>query len=154
MRRNHAHAQRLALPLIGGLAAAALAATPVTAQAQAGASAGTSSASVRVINGGLPEQRTVVASPGAWTQPGPGTMETESLIRSASVPDSGMTRDTVTAGLGNDVIDLRDQAADHLSFCGDGTGDVAFADRAALDPVSVDCETVERADQRRPVRRA
>ncbi|MEV5888711.1 hypothetical protein [Nonomuraea fuscirosea] len=58
----------------------------------------------------------------------------------------GNGRDTVTAGLGNDVIDLRDQAADHLSFCGDGAGDVAFADRAALDPVSVDCETVERTD--------
>ncbi|MEV5502300.1 hypothetical protein AB0M50_43565 [Nonomuraea fuscirosea] len=43
----------LALPLIGGLAADALAATAVTAQAQAGASAGTSSASVRVINGGF-----------------------------------------------------------------------------------------------------
>ncbi|MEV0388385.1 hypothetical protein [Nonomuraea sp. NPDC050643] len=57
----------------------------------------------------------------------------------------GNGRDTLSAGRGDDVIDLRDGVADHLSFCGEGTGDLAIADRAALDAVSVDCETIQRA---------
>ncbi|MEU8403744.1 hypothetical protein AB0C28_51955 [Nonomuraea sp. NPDC048892] len=279
----------LALPLLGGLAAAALAATPVTAQAQAGAQAGTSSASVRVVTGGflqldyvgsadannvlimlesgtnavrINDSVSIVPGPGCVQAPGDATtvrcsvgisrigarlgagadtftslvpltgtvegdagddlfrpsrsdgnlnsrimyvggagvdtatyqgvpatgptggtgvrvtldgqandgrdatasrpadqdnVQTENLIGSSAADNltgdrfanrltGGNGRDSLSGGLGNDVLDLRDQAADQLSFCGDGIGDTAFADRAALDPVSVDCETVERAN--------
>ncbi|TMR19376.1 hypothetical protein ETD86_20100 [Nonomuraea turkmeniaca] len=57
---------------------------------------------------------------------------------------AGNGRDTVSGGNGNDVVNVQDQAAENSVSCGEGTGDVAIADRFALDPVNVDCETVQR----------
>ncbi|MFI7637073.1 hypothetical protein [Nonomuraea sp. NPDC049400] len=54
---------------------------------------------------------------------------------------AGRGRDTVSAGGGADLVDVRDDTQESRVSCGDGT-DVAVADR--FDPVNVDCETVQR----------
>ncbi|TDE59260.1 hypothetical protein E1295_03255 [Nonomuraea mesophila] len=57
---------------------------------------------------------------------------------------AGRGRDTVSAGDGDDVVDVRDNEAENRVNCDAGPADVAIADRFALDPVSVDCETIQR----------
>ncbi|RVX42334.1 hypothetical protein EDD27_4958 [Nonomuraea polychroma] len=55
---------------------------------------------------------------------------------------AGNGRDTVSAGGGDDVVNVQDQAQENSVSCGEGTGDLALADRFG-DTVNVDCETVQ-----------